>query len=132
MVNDLTPLSFNKEIIIVSENILTPITLSTDKMSIILDEEQCAYFTMMLLGAKSAGWSGGHDLVEVRMGENNRPLVFNLKIDTYAHIDSNEALELAEILTRMERGDDGVLDVGDFPNRIIALLESGDVDVEIG
>lgn len=142
MNNDFQALSLNKKIYLVADNVLTPITLSTDKMSLTLDEEESTIFYLMLLMAKSSEWSGGHGLVEVRIDENNQPFVFNLKIDSYAHIDSDEALELAELFSRLMNSgisnDDGLstddifLEDRAFTNRVIAVMGSGDVDIEIG
>ncbi|MBK8816496.1 MAG: hypothetical protein IPN42_13800 [Methylococcaceae bacterium] len=135
-------LSLNKKIYLVADNVLTPITLSTDKMSLTLDEEESTTFYLMLLMAKSSEWSGGRGLVEVRLGEDNQPFVFNLKIDSYAYIDSDKALELANLFSRlMDSGisnddgfstDDIFLENRDFTNRVIAVMGSGDVEIKIG
>lgn len=140
--NNMSGLSLNKKIYLVADNVLTPITLSTDKMSLTLDEEESTIFYLMLLMAKSSEWSGGDGLVEVRIDENNQPFVFNLKIDGYAFIDSDEALELAELFSRLMKSgisnDDGLstndvfLEDRDFTNRVISVIGSGDVNIEIG
>lgn len=110
--NHMATLSLNKKIYLVADNILTPLTLSTNKMMLTLDEEESAQFYLMLLMAKSSEWSGGKGLVEVRIDENNQPFVFNLKIDGYGFINSTDALELASLLSRlMDSGissDDGL------------------------
>ena len=135
-------LSLNKTIYLVADQVLVPITISSSKMSLTLDGAEGTAFYLMILMAKSAGWSGGHDMVEEITNQNNEQFVLNKKINNCVHINSNEALELKEFFERLmnsgisiEDGlstDDIFLEDIDLANRVIDVIGSGDITIKVG